>query len=127
MTGPTTVVPAAFNQPCAGSSGCVPQLGTTRLLDVLGDRLMFRFAYRQFPTYDAAVVVHSVNALTSGTKAGVRWYELRNLASGTPYIYQQGTYSPDARWRWMGSIAMDKVGNIAMGKSVRKSHILLDL
>ena len=29
-----------------------------------------------------------------------------------------GTYNPDANFRWMPSIAMDKQGNIAMGYSV---------
>lgn len=115
MTGPQTITPAAYSQICPGAAGCVPQSGTNMLLDTLGDRMMFRFAYRKFPTYDSAVVCQAVNALTSGSKAGMRWYEIRNVATGTPYIYQQGTYSPDAKWRWMGSIAMDKVGNIAMG------------
>jgi hypothetical protein len=126
MSGPTTIVPATFNQPCPGATGCVPQPGTNRLLDVLGDRLMFRFAYRKFPTYDSAVVVHSVNAVSSGTKAGVRWYELRNLASGTTFIHQQGTYAPDEKWRWMGSIAMDRVGNIAMGEGIHHGSMRED-
>jgi hypothetical protein len=32
-------------------------------------------------------------------------------------VYQQGTYAPDAKYRWMGSVAMDKAGNIALGYS----------
>lgn len=47
---------------------------------------------------------------------GVRWYELRNLRT-IPGVYQQGTWAPDGNSRWMGSIAMDKVGNIALGYS----------
>ena len=47
----------------------------------------------------------------------MRWYELRNEGNGW-YIYQQGTYTPDDEYRWMGSIAMDKNGNIALGYSV---------
>lgn len=127
MSGPQTVTPAAYNQICPGSQGCIPQQGTNRLLDTLGDRLMYRFAYRKFATYDAAVVVQTVNAVTSGTKAGVRWYELRNLATGTPFIQQQGTYAPDSRFRWMGSAAMDKQGNIAMGTYVTVVETQLSL
>jgi fibronectin type 3 domain-containing protein len=48
---------------------------------------------------------------------GVRWYELRSLST-VPTVYQQGTYAPDSGYRWMGSIAMDKAGNIALGYSV---------
>jgi hypothetical protein len=33
-------------------------------------------------------------------------------------VYQQSTFSPDAAYRWMPSIAMDKQGNIAVGYSV---------
>jgi hypothetical protein len=54
---------------------------------------------------------------------GVRWYELRNkpltsMRQDTPILYQQGTYASDLTSRWMGSLAMDKVGNMAMGYSV---------
>jgi hypothetical protein len=49
--------------------------------------------------------------------AGVRWYELRKV-NGIWSVFQQSTYSPDAAHRWMGSIAMDGSGNIALGYSV---------
>ncbi|MCA1553741.1 MAG: hypothetical protein LC737_05130, partial [Chloroflexi bacterium] len=62
----------------------------------------------------------------SGTKrnsvTGVRWYELRS-PNGTPTVYQQGTYSPDSTSRWMGSIAMDKNGDIALGYSASSSSM----
>jgi hypothetical protein len=38
-------------------------------------------------------------------------------------VYQQSTYAPDAAYRWMGSIAMDKVGNMALGYSASSSSI----
>src|SRR5262249_554572 len=50
---------------------------------------------------------------------GIRWYEIRD-PNGTPTIFQQATYSPDSIERWMGSIAMDKQGNMALGFSVAK-------
>src|SRR5207248_1260844 len=50
--------------------------------------------------------------------AGVRWYEIRRTG-GTYSLYQQGTYAPnDGVHRWMGSVAMDKKGNMALGYSV---------
>jgi hypothetical protein len=49
--------------------------------------------------------------------AGVRWYEVRRV-NGEYSVYQQGTYSPDNVNRWMGSAAMDRDGNIAIGYSV---------
>jgi len=122
FTGPTTLTTAAYNNLCSGTRSCVPQPGTTVKLDGIGDRLMFRLAYRNLGTHEALVASHSVNALSSGTQAGVRWYEVRNPA-GTPSIYQQGTYAPDATHRWMSSIAMDGSGNIAMVYSASSSSV----
>jgi len=89
---------------------------------------MYRFAYRNGTTASAAesaVVNHSVKA--SGNKhsqvTGIRWYQLGNLTSGTPALVQQGTFSPDSNSRWMGSIAMDKAGDIAVGYSVSSSSV----
>ncbi len=108
-------IPApAFSAACSGGGTCIPQSGTTQQLDSLADRLMYRLAYRNFGDHEALVVNHSV---TVGTSVGVRWYEIRD-PNGAPTVFQSGTFAPDAKFRWMGSIAMDKVGNIALGYSV---------
>lgn len=123
LSGPTSIPVAAFSTACGGGT-CIPQPGTNNKLDSLADRLMYRLAYRKFADHEALVVNHSVKV--SGTKTsqvdGIRWYELRS-PNATPVVYQQGTYSPDATNRWMGSIAMDKVGNIAMGYSASSSSL----
>jgi hypothetical protein len=116
LTGPSAISVAAFSQACSGGT-CIPQGGTTQTLDSLADRLMYRLAYRHFADgHEAMVLNHSVNPGT-GPLSGVRWYELR-ITSNTPSLFQQGTYAIDSNSRWMGSIAMDKVGNIAVGYSV---------
>ncbi len=118
LTGPTNIPVAAFSEACNGGT-CIPQTGTTQQLDSLGDRLMYRLAYRNFGDHESLVVNHSV---TAGSSVGVRWYELRS-PSTTPTVFQQGTYAPDSNFRWMGSIAMDKVGNMALGYSVSSSSM----
>ena len=118
FTGPTTLATAAYSEACGGGT-CIPQSGTTQQLDSLADRLMFRLAYRNFADHEALVVNHSI---TAGSSTGVRWYEVR-LANGTPSIFQQGTYAPDASFRWMGSIAMDQTGNMGLGFSVSSSSL----
>jgi hypothetical protein len=50
-------------------------------------------------------------------QTGLRWYELRDVL-GAVYVYQQGTHAPDPDHRAMGSIGIDKEGNIALGYSV---------
>ena len=122
FTGPTTIATNSFAAACNGGA-CVPQKGTQNKLDSLADRLMNRFAYRNFGTHESLVVNHSVLISKSKGKEvdGVRWYELRKTpasATGTPALFQQGTYSPaDGLSRWMGSVAMDKQGNIGLGFS----------
>ncbi|HZB94591.1 MAG TPA: hypothetical protein VE268_01405, partial [Herpetosiphonaceae bacterium] len=115
---------AGFTQLCPTTRSCIAQPSTSTKLDGLGDRLMNRLAYRNMGTYQALVATHSVNA--GGTKrsvqAGVRWYEIRNPA-GTATIYQQGTYAPDGNARWLGSVAMDKNGDIGLGYSVSSSSV----
>ena len=118
FTGPTNIAVAPFSMACNGGT-CIPQLGSRQKLDSLGDRLMFRLAYRNFGDHESLVVNHSV---TAGTSVGVRWYELRS-PNGTPVLYQQGTYAPDSNYRWMGSLAMDGSGNIGLGYSVSGSGI----
>ena len=89
-------------------------MGSTTQLDVIGDRIMFRLAYRNFGDHESLLINHSVLA---DARIGVRWYEVRNLSS-TPTIYQQSTFAPtDTLYRWMGSIAMDRSGNMAVGYS----------
>ncbi len=115
LTGPVNIPVAAFNNGCKASSTCVPQLGTTQLVDGIGDRLMFRLAYRHFADgHESLVVNHTIN---SAIPVAVRWYEVQSPGNN-PYIFQQGTFAPDSNNRWMGSIAMDQMGDIALGYSV---------
>jgi len=118
FTGPTNIPVAVFSAACGGGT-CIPQRGTTQTLDSLADRLMYRLAYRNFGDHEALVVNHSV---TAGSSVGIRWYEIRS-PNATPSVFQQGTFAPDSNYRWMGSMAMDKVGNIALGYSVSSSSM----
>src|SRR5579863_1721822 len=89
---------AAFSTACGGGT-CVPQPGTSQQLDSLGDRLMFRLAYRNFGSQstpsESLVVNHSVRVSSLSNQTEVRWYEIHSPA-GTPTVHQQGTYPPDA-------------------------------
>jgi len=111
---------AGFTALCPTTRSCVPQSGTTSRLDGIGDRLMFRLAYRNFGTHESVVGNYSVS---SGSVAGIRWFELRNVTAGPVSVFQQSTYQPDSTWRWMGSAAMDQQGNLAIGYSASSSTI----
>jgi hypothetical protein len=108
--------------PCAPTSrDCLPQPGIAnpaQYLDILSyrQRPTWRLAYRSFKDYEALVTNQSVEAAPG--VAGIRWYEIRR-ADGVYTLHQQGPYAPgDGVHRWIGSVAMDQDGNMALGYSV---------
>jgi hypothetical protein len=123
-TGGTMPVPgvASFSLACGGNGACIPQPSPGELLDSLGDRLMYRLAYRNIGTdHQTWLVSHSV---TAGSSVGERWYEFHAPESSTNLsVFQQGTFAPDSNYRWMGSIAMDSAQDIALGYSVSGSGL----
>jgi hypothetical protein len=85
----------------------------------------FRLAYRNFIDHESLVTNQSVSAGTgpNGEVSGARWWEVRSPANN-PVIYQEGTYAPgltDGIHRWMGSAAMNGLGDIALGFSASNS------
>ncbi|MCP4537559.1 MAG: carboxypeptidase regulatory-like domain-containing protein [Chloroflexi bacterium] len=117
----SNLVVAPFDWEICGSGYCIHQPDDAPLLDDLSDRLMMHLWYRNLGDHESLVVNHTVDA--GSGQAGIRWYEIRGGTVDTTLadavIYQQGTYAPDdGEHRWMGSIAMDGVGNIALGYSV---------
>lgn len=120
---PNQLVPVADvdSDMCGYDRNCIPQQGTTQLLDALSDRLMYRIQYRDFGTYQVMVTAQTVDV--DGTDhAGVHWRELRNTGTGW-FENQAGTYAPDAHHRWMPSAAMDSAGNICVAYSVASSSM----
>ncbi len=117
-----TPAAAGFTALCPTTRACVPQKGVSASsnVDGIGDRLMFRLAYRNFGDHESVVGNYTVSA---GGVAGVRWFELRNVTAGPVTVFQQSTYQPDTTWRWMGSAAMDGLGNLALGFSASSSTI----
>src|SRR5207237_762113 len=84
-TNTANLTPASFTQLCPGTRGCTPQSGVADALDGIGDRGMFRLAYRRFADgHESLVSNHSVDV--GGGQAGVRWYEIRSPGS-SPTIY----------------------------------------
>ena len=98
------------------TTDCVPQPGTTAILDTLGDRLMYRLAHFDEHGTQHFLVTHSVNNTTA---VAARWYEFRAQGLGTTSLslYQSGQTPDDGEYRWMGSVAMDQAGDIAIGYS----------
>ena len=120
FTGPVDVAIAPFAPLDCGSvilgEGCVPQSGSGQLIHANPSRLMYRLVYRNFGTHESLATNFTVDGTPGENRAAVRWFELRD-PDGTPVIFQEGTYAPDESYRFMGSIAMDQNGNMALGYS----------
>ncbi len=83
-------------------------------VDSLSDRPMYQLQLSKGTLW----FNHSVQV---GSQAGVRWYQIGNI-SGTPKVLQQSTFAPkDGLSRWMGSVGLDKMGNMAVGYSIASS------
>jgi uncharacterized repeat protein (TIGR01451 family) len=125
-----TLAPDPFNSNlCNLNQSCVPQPGTSQGLDPQGGgRPMFRLAYRNFGDHEAMVFDHAVDAGDFPNHSALRWYELRKSSLGDPWsIYQQNTFAPDNDHRWMGTMAMDRFGNMAIGYNVSSASVFPSL
>jgi hypothetical protein len=128
-----TIAVAAFDPRSPGGLAHIEQPGapaSASLLDSMQDRLMHRLQYRNAGGHESLVVTHTVN-VSGGNgstpalhQSGIRYYEFRRaLPGGAWFVNEQGTFAPDAgngatgTNRWMGSAAMDRSGNLAVGYS----------
>lgn len=110
-----------FELACPERAGnaCAIQPDTDNKLDTLSYRLMPRLVYRQFADHASLLALHTIQGSAPKFSPALRWYELRFTSPHSfPVIYQQGTYEPDSKNRFMGSIAMDRLGDIAIGYTV---------
>ncbi len=120
LTGPINLAITDFSSELCGfqSFSCFPQPGGTPL-DPLREVVMFRLVYRNFGSHEMLLgnLVTDADGEGGGDpleRGGVRWFELRKT-TGAWALFQEGTYSPDVVARWMGAIAMDGDGNVAVG------------
>lgn len=123
LGAPVNVSQAAYNSPDTGSPNfateIIPQPGTTTMLDAIGDRLMQKVQYRKVGAAESLWVTHTVRTGTASSTTGSQWAQI-NVTGGTIATtpVQQQIYAPDATlYRWMGSLAVDKDGNMALGYS----------
>jgi len=115
----TSPAAAPYTALCPGTRACVPQPAGTNV-DGIGDRLMHRLPYRIIGGVERVIGNYTVS---SGGVAGIRWFELRNVTSGSESVFQESTYQPDTTWRWMGSIAQDQSGDMALGFSASSTTV----
>jgi Domain of unknown function DUF11/Fibronectin type III domain len=116
LSAATNVSQASYGIPGAPN---VSQPNTSNKLDGLSDRLMQRVQYRKVGAAESLWVVHNVRGSTPVSTMRPQWAELGvtgQIVATTPV--QQQIYAPDTTLhRWMGSLAVDAQGNMALGYS----------
>lgn len=122
LSDPVRVPTEEMDTNLCGFGACPPQPDTTTLLDSLSFFTMHRAVYRNFGDHQAVFVNNSVDV--GGDRAGIRWAELRDVDTPAPSVFQAGTHGPDdGIHRWMGSIAVDVNGNVALGYSASSTEL----
>lgn len=111
ISAPVSVTTSTFNASYDPGWDDISQASGTQKLDGIGGVLSYRAQWRKWTTYNSVVVCWPV--VISATQRSIKWVELRQ-AGTTWSVYQQGTYAPDELNRWLGSIAMDDNGSIAL-------------
>ncbi|PYM96899.1 MAG: hypothetical protein DME04_00375 [Candidatus Rokuibacteriota bacterium] len=94
---------------------CIPQPLAVQRVDAVSEWPMWPLAYRNFGEHQTLVANFTIDV--GGDRAGIRWYEVRNGGAGWS-LHQEGTQAPGGEHRWMGSIGMDRFGNMALGHSI---------
>lgn len=113
ITSAGVVPTAAFDGSYSPSWDDIAQPGTTQRLDGIGGIVMYRAQWKSWAGYNTVVLNWAVRI--SATQRSIKWCELRqNQSTGVWSMYQEGIYTPDAATRWMGGVAMDNNGAMAL-------------
>ena len=118
----TSIILAPFDSfPCSALGvgfHCVPQRNGAGL-DALPELILNVPHQRNFGTHES-LVFNFVTDVTDGDNlAGLRWVELRRTANEDWSLHQEGTFAPaDGLDRYMGGIAIDNAGTIALAYNV---------
>ncbi len=142
LTPTDALLPNAYTPACLTNQFCIPQPSTGNpntatnldpMSGVWGD-LMYRLVYRNFIdqnslSHEVLLLNHTVDlndnhgsdgngGVTAALHVAPQWYELHRTGGPPWSIFQQGDYAPDSNHRWMGSMGMDQLSEIALGYNI---------
>src|SRR5437667_2413916 len=104
----------------------VPQMGSSILLDTVGDRLFTPVVYQNLSGTESLWATHDNLLNFPNGPVAVRWYQFDVTGGNFPATaaqQQDWTNGNDGLWRWMPSIAVDQNGNTAIGYSTSDTTI----
>ncbi len=101
----------------------IPQQGVIQKLPAHGDRLMSPVQYRILDGVPSLWATHTVHDPARAGNVALSWYEIQFYEGADPDFAQKGLYNPTSHARWLGSLATDRMGNMAIGFSISSSTI----
>lgn len=120
LSAPIKVSQTVYNSP---DGDIVTQPNTSGTLDSLPDRLMQKVQYRKVGNAESLWVVHNVQSSTTSPMMP-QWAQI-NVTGGnistTPV--QQQIYGSGSLHRWGASLAVDQLGNMALGYSTSNGSV----
>ena len=126
LTGPTQVSQANY----ALAAANVPEPSPGNNIDTLADRMMFLNQYRRIDATESLWVQHTVGTASASTPTGIQWAQI-DVSGGTvkttPVQQQTFNNGNDGLNRFMGSLAVDKNGDAAIGYSVSSASLAPDI
>ena len=120
FTGPTNVTQAIYT----GAASSVPEPTPGNNSDTLADRAMMQNQYRNIGGVESLWVNHTTGTASTATPTGAQWAQI-NVTGGnvalTPVQEQIYNNGADGLNRFMGSLAVDHNGDMALGFTASSS------
>jgi len=126
FTGPTNVSQSSYTR--AASSVVEPSPGNNS--DTLADRAMFLNQYRKIGSTESLWVQHTTGTASASTPTGIQWAQIDvtgGTVNTTPVQQQIFNNGADGVNRFMGSMAVDGSGNVALGYTASSSSVAPDI
>jgi hypothetical protein len=126
FTGPTNVSQAIY----VSAADPVPEPAPGNNTDTLADRAMMQNQYRNISGAESLWVNHTTGTAAASAPTGVQWAQI-NVTGGTinttpvqQQIYNNGA---DGLNRFMGALAVDRQGNMALGYTASSTAVAPDI
>ena len=126
FTGPTSVSQASY----AIAADPVPQPAPGNNTDTLPDRAMMQNQYRNLAGVESLWVNHTTGTVAASTPTGIQWAQINVTGATintTPVQQQIFNNGADGLNRFMGALAVDHDGNMALGYSASSASVAPDI
>jgi hypothetical protein len=118
FSGPSDVAIGTFSQ----APGRVPEPSPGYTLDTLTYRLMMQNQYRNLDGQESLWLAHTIG--NGSAVASIGWYQVNVTGGNVPAApLQQGNFTPNGTHRFIPSLAVDGLGDMAVGYSVSSTTV----